>query len=64
MRILGIFDWVRFWLSVLLVAMAAILLAVAQRVDEEPVAYWLRGLLAEMAVGLEKADPGSGRDDE
>lgn len=49
--------WLRFWLSALLVALAVILLAVAQRVDEGPVAYWLRSLLAEMAVGLDKADP-------
>lgn len=50
----GLFVWARSWVSALLVALAALLLAVAQRVDEEPVAYLLRELVVELAKGLEE----------
>lgn len=49
-------DWLRAWVSALLVALAALLLAVAQWVDEEPVIYWVRGLVAGLVKGLEKAE--------
>jgi hypothetical protein len=61
-RILGLFDWVRwsfdwlrFSLSVILVALAVLLMGIAQRVDEEPLIYWVRLFLADMAKGLEDA---------
>lgn len=50
--------WLRFWLSALLVALAVILLAVAQRVDEEPVIYWATHFLGQMIKGLDPRPEG------
>jgi transposase-like protein len=52
----GLFGWVRSWVSALLVALAALLLAVAQRVDEEPVAWFVVEVIREAAEGLKERE--------
>lgn len=48
---------VRFLLAAALVAVASLALALAQRVDERVLVYWLRMVLAELAQGLDEAPP-------
>jgi hypothetical protein len=57
-RLLKLVDQVRFSLSVILVALAVILLTVAQWLDEEPVIYWMRKVVVELVKGLAETPAG------
>lgn len=60
MNLLKLLDWVKSWLSVILVVLAVILLTVAQWLDEGPVIYWMRSVVVELVKGLETTAPESG----